>query len=130
MLIGGAGNDTLIGGLGADQLTGGTGADTFVFNSLAETGVTSTTWDTITDFKSSEGDKIDLRGMEANLALAGHPTFTFIGTVSTFTGDATGQLRFDAATHTLYGSTNADTAAEFAIVLTGVSSLASTDLVL
>ena len=93
-------------------------------------GLTSTTRDTITDFKTSEGDKIDLQGLDANTALAGHQAFTFIGTVSTFTGDATGQLRFDAASHILYGSTNADTAAEFAIVLTGVDSLASTDLVL
>jgi uncharacterized delta-60 repeat protein len=129
-LNGGAGDDVLVGGLGADNLTGGTGADKFIFNSLAEMGSTSTTWDTITDFKTSEGDKIDLQGLDANTALAGHQAFTFIGTVSTFTGDATGQLRFDAATHILYGSTNADTAAEFAIVLTGVDSLASTDLVL
>ena len=129
-LNGGAGNDVLTGGLGADQLTGGTGADRFDFNLLTETGLTSTTWDTITDFKTSEGDKIDLQGVDANTALAGDQAFTFIGMVSTFTGDATGQLRFDAATHILYGSTDADTAAEFAIVLTGVSSLAGTDLVL
>jgi Ca2+-binding RTX toxin-like protein len=129
-LNGGAGNDVLTGGLGADKLTGGTGADRFDFNLLTEMGLTSTTWDTITDFKTSEGDKIDLLGVDANTALSGDQAFTFLGAVSAFTGDATGQLRFDAATHTLYGSTDADTAAEFAIVLTGVSSLASTDLVL
>ncbi len=129
-LDGGAGNDLLTGGLGADQLTGGTGADRFDFNALTEMGLTSTTWDTITDFKTSEGDKIDLLGVDANTALAGDQAFTFLGAVSAFTGDATGQLRFDAATHILYGSTDADTAAEFAIVLTGVNSLASTDLLL
>jgi len=130
ILDGGAGNDVLTGGLGADQLTGGTGADRFDFNLLAEMGLSSSTWDTITDFKTSEGDKIDLQGVDANTALSGDQAFTFLGAVSTFTGDATGQLRFDAATHILYGSTDADTAAEFAIVLTGVSSLASADLVL
>ncbi|MCX7257375.1 MAG: Ig-like domain-containing protein, partial [Polaromonas sp.] len=130
ILTGNTGNNVLTGGLGADQLTGGTGADKFVFSSLAEMGLTSTTWDTITDFKTSEGDKIDLLGVDANTALTGDQAFTFLGAVSAFTGDATGQLRFDVATHTLYGSTDADTAAEFAIVLTGVSSLASTDLVL
>jgi len=130
ILNGGAGNDVLIGGLGADQLTGGTGADRFDFNLLTETGLTSITWDTITDFKTSEGDKIDLLTIDANTALAGDQAFTFLGAVSTFTGDSTGKLRFDAATHILYGSTDADTAAEFAIVLTGVSSLAGTDLVL
>ncbi|MCX7255588.1 MAG: type I secretion C-terminal target domain-containing protein, partial [Polaromonas sp.] len=130
ILNGGAGNDILTGGLGADQLTGGTGADRFDFNLLTETGLTSTTWDTITDFKTSEGDKIDLLGVDANTALTGDQAFTFLGSVSAFTGDATGKLRFDAVTHTLYGSTDADTAAEFAIVLTGVNSLSTTDFLL
>ncbi|MCX7257095.1 MAG: hypothetical protein NTZ64_10255 [Polaromonas sp.] len=129
-LNGGAGNDVLIGGLGADQLTGGTGADRFDFNTLTELGLTIATWDTITDFKTSEGDKIDLLGVDANTALTGDQAFTFLGSVSTFTGDATGQLRFDEATQILYGSTDADTDAEFAIFLAGVNSLASTDLVL
>jgi len=51
-LIGGAGNDTLIGGLGNDTLTGGAGGDRFTFNNRNE-GI-----DTITDFLSSQGDKI------------------------------------------------------------------------
>ena len=130
MLNGGAGNDTLNGGLGVDNLTGGAGADWFDFNALAELGLTSLTTDTITDFKTSEGDKIDLRDMDANDALAGLQHFSFIGSASTFTGNATGQLRFDASAHILYGSTNADTAAEFAIMLTGVNSLVSAGLML
>ncbi|MCX7256971.1 MAG: alpha/beta hydrolase-fold protein [Polaromonas sp.] len=130
MLNGGAGNDVLIGGLGADTLTGGTGADRFDFNLLTEMGLSSITWDTITDFKTSEGDKIDLLGVDANPALAGDQADSFLGAVSTFTGDATGKLRFDAASHILYGSTDADTAAEFAIVLTGVSSLSAANFVL
>jgi Ca2+-binding RTX toxin-like protein len=130
ILSAGAGNDVLVGGLGGDKLTGGTGADRFDFNALAEMGLSSSTWDTITDFKTSEGDKIDLMGVDANTALTGNQAFTYLGAVSTFTGNATGQLRFDATAHILYGSTDTDTAAEFAIALTGVSSLASADLVL
>ena len=129
-LSGGADNDVLTGGLGADKLTGGSGTDRFDFNTLAELGLTSTMRDTITDFKTSEGDKIDLLGVDANAALAGNQAFSFLGAVSAFTGNATAQLRFDAAAHILYGSTDADTAAEFAIALTGVSSLSGTDLVL
>ncbi|MBE9071900.1 putative Ig domain-containing protein, partial [Microcystis sp. LEGE 08355] len=53
-LTGSAGNDTLIGGLGNDTLTGGAGSDRFTFNNLNE-GL-----DTITDFLSSQGDKIAL----------------------------------------------------------------------
>lgn len=50
----GSGNDVLIGGKGNDTLTGGLGADTFVF-------APSSGRDIITDFKSEQGDKIDLR---------------------------------------------------------------------
>ena len=129
ILNAGAGNDVLAGGLGADKLTGGTGADRFDFNVLTELGLTSTTRDTIADFHTSEADKIDLQGVDANTALAGDQAFSYQGT-AVFTGNATGKLYFDTASHVLYGSTDADTAAEFAIVLTGVNSLATTDLVL
>lgn len=47
------GNDFLSGDSGNDSLTGGAGADTFAF--AAGSG-----WDTITDFKYSEGDRIQL----------------------------------------------------------------------
>jgi len=51
-LNGSDGNDTLIGGTGNDTITGGAGGDQFTFNNLNE-GL-----DTITDFLSSQGDKI------------------------------------------------------------------------
>ncbi|TRU22914.1 MAG: hypothetical protein EWV81_17410 [Microcystis aeruginosa Ma_SC_T_19800800_S464] len=51
-LTGSAGNDTLIGGTGNDTITGGAGSDRFTFNNRNE-GI-----DTITDFLSSQGDKI------------------------------------------------------------------------
>jgi Ca2+-binding RTX toxin-like protein len=54
ILIGGTGNDILVGGSGGDTLTGGTGSDTFVYQAVTDLG------DTITDFKPSEGDKLDL----------------------------------------------------------------------
>ncbi|WP_375329244.1 Calx-beta domain-containing protein [Microcystis sp. BLCC-F210] len=52
ILNGSDGNDTLIGGTGIDTLTGGAGGDQFTFNNRNE-GI-----DTITDFLSSQGDKI------------------------------------------------------------------------
>ncbi|RQO58833.1 type I secretion C-terminal target domain-containing protein, partial [Pseudomonas sp. KBW05] len=57
-LNGGAGNDILVGGKGNDVLTGGAGADTFVW--LKGDTNTSGGFDRITDFKHSEGDKLDL----------------------------------------------------------------------
>ncbi|MBF0212316.1 MAG: hypothetical protein HQM00_01990 [Magnetococcales bacterium] len=51
-LSGYTGNDTLIGGKGADRLTGGSGADRFKFLYRSDAG------DTITDFSSSQSDRL------------------------------------------------------------------------
>jgi Ca2+-binding RTX toxin-like protein len=124
-----AGNDTLIGGLGKDSLTGGVGADVFKFNSANDSSALPKQADTITDFKHAQGDKIDLSAINANSVLPSDQAFALINT-TTFSADATGQLRFDAKTSTLYGSTNADVAPEFAIVLSGVKTLVAEDLIL
>lgn len=124
-----AGDDTLIGGAGTDKLTGGLGADTFKFNSVSDSGITAKTRDTITDFNSTQNDKIDLSGIDANSVVADDQAFTFINNAA-FSADATGQLRFDSTTGILYGSTNADTNAEFSILLSGVTSLAMVDFIL
>ena len=59
-LTGAAGNDSLDGGLGIDQLSGGTGADVFRFDTTLElvNGVAVT--DTISDFTTSQSDRIEL----------------------------------------------------------------------
>lgn len=124
-LVGGAGANTLAGAMGADTLAGGGGNDRFVLRSAAESGITSSTRDVIQDFRP--GDKIVLSGIDANTATATNDAFS--GTlVTSFT--RAGQLRFDATTGILYGNTDADTAAEFSIQLTGVGSLSTTDFVL
>jgi len=124
-----AGDDTLIGGAGTDKLTGGLGADTFKINNVSDSGITAKTRDTITDFKSTQNDKIDLSGIDANSVLAGDQAFTFINNAA-FSADATGQLRFDSKTGILYGSTNADSNAEYSILLSGVKSLVMGDFIL
>ena len=125
VLNGGVGNDLLIGSAGKDKLTGGAGADTFKFASANE----STFWnmDTITDFKRAQGDKIDLSAIDSNANVTGDQGFKL---VSAFSADATGQLYFDAKTHILYGSIDADSAPEFAITLNGVNTLLPADFVL
>jgi Ca2+-binding RTX toxin-like protein len=129
-LIGSSGLDTLIGGAGADVLTGGSGTDIFKLTNIADSGITSTTRDTITDFKHSEKDKIDLSAIDANDKLSGDQAFTFIGSAAFNKTNASAQLRFDATSKILYGSTDADTAPEFSIQLNGVSSLVAGDFVL
>jgi len=123
---GGAGNDLLVGGGGKDTLIGGNGADRFDFNALAETGIYSTSRDVIVDFVRGS-DKIDLSTLDANTATAVNEAFTrIIAGTTTFT--AAGQLK--VAGGILYGNTDADATAEFAIQLTGIASLAASDFVL
>ncbi|PPK39550.1 hypothetical protein CD175_08675 [Pseudomonas laurylsulfatiphila] len=124
-LNGGAGNDLLLGGTGVDRLNGGSGADRFDFNVLSEMGL-GVLRDVLGDFKTSEGDKIDLSTLDANTATATNEAFIFIGS-SAFGSNAAGQLRF--AGGMLYGSTDADSSAEFEIQLLGVSTLNTTDLI-
>lgn len=66
-LVGGAGNDTLVGGGGADLLTAGLGADTFVidFSKFDLSSAKTVKLVTITDFKNSEGDLVQLVGFGA-----------------------------------------------------------------
>ena len=123
VLDGGAGNDTLIGGLGSDTLTGGTGSDRFVFNTLAELG-TGFNRDSISDFSSLQGDKLDLSKLDANLLTAFTDSFSFIDS-NDFT--AAGQLRF--VDQVLYGNVNGDLGADFEIQLVGVSTLTANDLI-
>jgi hypothetical protein len=121
VLKGMAGNDTLIGGKGTDKLTGGKGADIFVFTSVDDSGIDSQTRDVITDFKHSENDLIDLSKMGMG--------FSFLGSQSFNKTDATGQLRFDAKQHILFGSTDADSQPEFSILLSGVKNLTTEDFI-
>ena len=57
-IVGGDGDDTLSGGTSDDTMTGGGGADTFVFDEDSGS-------DTIADFSTTDGDKIDLSGFDA-----------------------------------------------------------------
>ncbi len=126
MLSGGVGNDRLVGGAGKDVLTGGVGNDIFDFNAFSETGLTSTSWDVISDFVRGS-DKIDLSTLDANTATTGNDSFReIIGNTSAFT--SAGQLK--VANGVLYGNTDADNTAEFAIQLIGVTSLATLDFTL
>jgi Ca2+-binding RTX toxin-like protein len=125
-ITGNAASNIITGGGGADLLNGGAGNDLFDFNAVAESGVTAGTWDVIGDFVRG-ADKIDLATLDANTATAANDAFTgFIASAAAFT--QAGQLRF--ADGVLYGNTNADAAAEFAIRLTGIAVLDATDMLM
>lgn len=115
IINGGAGNDQIYGAGGADKLYGGAGADRFVFKSTAES--TTTVRDMIYDFSQSQGDRIDLSGIDARSSTSTNDAFTFIGEKA-FTKVA-GQLRYvngDGDTF-LYGDVNGDGVADFSVRL-------------
>ena len=127
-LEGGAGNDTLNGGAGVDTLIGGAGADLFDFNAISESSV-GIARDVIADFSSVELDLIDLSTIDADTILANNQAFNFIGNDAAFS-NAAGELRFDSASHSVFGDVDGDSVADFQIELTGVNSLQATDFIL
>lgn len=125
---GGAGNDFIYSGLGRDTLYGGAGLDRFIYQSIAEVGIGATR-DRIMDFAA--GDRIDLRLIDANAALAGDQAFTLLAADrAAFTGTA-GQMRWytvDAvgtANDRTYieGDVNGDRVADFQLELIGLHSV-------
>lgn len=124
-LLGGSGDDLLQGGTGHDVLTGGAGADDFVFRTVAEAGKGSDA-DDIIDFSRSQGDKIDLSGIDANIKASGDQAFSYIGSKD-FTGKA-GQLKYSDG-H-LTGDINGDKIADFQIDLNNHHSLVASDFLL
>jgi Ca2+-binding RTX toxin-like protein len=122
-LIGGSGNDILIGNSGNDVLTGGEGFDQFLFHSPTE-GI-----DRITDFNSSEGDKIlvSCQGFSLDLVIGSLPENQFtIGSSATTESD---RLIYDSSTGALFFDEDGSGAlgqVQFATLASGLS-LSSTD---
>jgi Ca2+-binding RTX toxin-like protein len=128
-LNGDAGDDELRGGGNADVLTGGGGQDDFVFAS-GDTGAIVNHADLITDFRSTQGDRIVLSGFDADSGTAGVQAFTFIDRAA-FSGTA-GELRWQrTADETwLTGDTDGDGAADMLIRLAGRPVIRAADLML
>jgi len=122
-LSGGAGTDKLTGGAGADTMEGGSGNDLFLF-----ARATDADGDTILDFAT--GDRLDLRGIDANAGTAANEAFAFVGTAA-FSGQA-GQLRYtlvDGSTQ-VSGDVNGDRIADFVLTIAGQRAMTAADLLL
>ncbi len=130
LLYGDDGIDVLTGGTGADRLWGSLGADRFVFKSVAETTTTAAGRDIVQDFNRIEGDKIDLRTIDADNSLALNQAFTFIGSAA-FDGRH-GLLHFavSGANLLVTGDINGDKVADFSILVANTATLAGTDFLL
>jgi hypothetical protein len=132
---GGDGNDTFIGDRAPETFFGDAGSDTFVYNAVAFSPSTAN-HDTIGDFISGNGDRIDVHGIDANVTRHGHQHFVFIGTQSfahyhALHPGVIGMLRFNTGTHALEGNVNANFhTAEFLVALPSTTTLQASDLIL
>jgi Ca2+-binding RTX toxin-like protein len=107
VIYGEAGNDRLIGGAGLNKLSGGTGGDTFVFQKANAFD----TPDDILDFKTAEGDKLDIADIldlhnPLTDAIAGFVRITETGTNSFLAIDADGGANNFVTITQLTGVTN------------------------
>jgi Ca2+-binding RTX toxin-like protein len=133
--------DTLVGNGGANRLTGRDGSDVLVGNGGADRFVYEYTYDSgapgqpeapdrIVDFSRSQGDKINLRAIDANEQVDGDQAFQFIGQAQ-FTG--VGQLRFvqeDGDTFVQANTSDATAGPEMTIELEPLVALQATDFLL
>ncbi|MDC7709109.1 type I secretion C-terminal target domain-containing protein, partial [Vogesella indigofera] len=116
ILDGGAGNDVLYGGFGNDTLIGGAGSDIFKW-SLGDQGLgggAATDIISVNDFKTSEGDSLDLRDLlqgEDSSNLQSYLHFTESGS------DTLIQISYSGE----FDGNNYGTATDQQILLTGVA---------
>jgi subtilisin family serine protease len=100
VLQGDLGNDRLNGGTGSDRLTGGLGSDIFAFG---RDGYLERTFDRIMDFKTSEGDKIDISDiLDGAFNALDHAIADFVRVTQT-TAHSLLQVDADGASGTQYG---------------------------
>jgi hypothetical protein len=116
----------LTGDQGRDTHFGGAGADRFDFNKLSDSPV-GTGRDTIEDFSRSQGDRIDLRDIDADTMTPGDQKFTFIGD-DDFTVGVAGQLRQNG--NIVEGDVNGNGIADFEIRVLNVAALNAGDFLL
>lgn len=129
MLLGGEGDDKLEGGLGRDTLSGRAGRDIYIYNSVAESSAEPGQSDLIVDFRHDEGDRIDLRLVDADATMDGRQKFHFVGD-GPF--EAAGDLRFERTGRglVLYGDTDGDGAEDFVIQIGNAPSIERGDFIL
>lgn len=128
-LYGGAGGDWVNGGRGKDVMSGGAGTDRFYFEN-GHSAASASRADLITDFRQSDRDRIDLRGIDADTGLAGVQRFRFIG--SDAFSSASGELRYRVyeGQTLVEGDTDGDGVKDFTISLTGDIALLQADFLI
>jgi serralysin len=106
-------------------MTGGGNADIFRFTGSDLT--TGPALGTVTDFSRAQGDLIDLRGLVA-YSFIGSSAFTLF---DEYGSSSEGEVRFDVtpAGIRLEGDVNGDSIADWFVELTGIHTLAASDII-
>jgi 2',3'-cyclic-nucleotide 2'-phosphodiesterase (5'-nucleotidase family) len=129
-LTGNAGDNTLAGLGGADTLIGGEGADVFLFTASSDSHPQNPTRrDVIEGFVRGE-DKLHL-DFDANVHRAGDQDFVFV--TGPFVDRQAGVVRVEGAgpdAVLVLASVNGNTAAEFGVLVRGVTTLDASDFIL
>lgn len=132
VLTGDNGNDAIRGKGGADTLIGGGHGDRFVYAAASDSSVAATGRDTIVDFWSGEGDRIDLRLIDADGNAANGDTAFVLGSGG-FTG-AGAELRIvQTATLRLFlvqADIDGNRIPDFAILVSIVQDLGAAEFLL
>jgi len=129
-LVGGAGADTITGATGIDTLTGGAGADTFNFTANAAGAVVSSLAapDVITDFVSGT-DKLAIS--QSITAFLGNYTTLATAQAAAAADGRAGLAYFvtnDSQLYVISGTNGVAATTDTVVTLTGVTSLAASDL--
>lgn len=127
VLEGSAGDDKLVGGVGADTLHGGSGADVFSYTGLEDSTVALGGRDVIKDFNSAEGDRIDLRRIDA-IEGGGENAFKLVAAFTKVAGQLT--ITAEADHYVVQGDVNGDGVGDFAINVFSPKMLTAADFVL
>lgn len=107
-IAGTANDETLMGTGGADELLGGAGVDTFVYKLALETPTAG--MDTIMDFTGR--DKLDLKGIDADVKKSGDQAFVFGAKAA---NNSVWWVSQESDRGTLYWDVNGDATADFGI---------------
>lgn len=125
---GGNENDKILGGRGSDLLTGGKGRDVFIFAAVGDSAADRR--DTVADFSRKQGDKIDLRAIDADTHRKGNQAFEFVGSKA-FSGDE-GELRYKKSDSgiNVYADVDGDRKSDLAIHMDKLMTLEKADFIL
>jgi serralysin len=124
-LNGNAGADSIYGGAGSDKLYGSAGADRFIFKAVSDS--TDTSRDSIMDFSHTQGDKIDLSGIDAKSNVAGDQAFTVVSAYTKHAGELL--VLNDGDHYLLKGDVTGDGVSDFMLNVYSTTKPSGTDFI-